>query len=103
MNLLLTGRTVDVEEAYAMGLVNVIAEDGKVMDEARVLAGQIINNSPVGVRCTMQLLNRSSSYSAIDEAVTAHYESIDELLSSDDFIEGPRAFSEKRKPQWRNR
>ncbi len=102
MNLLLTGRTVDVEEAYEMGLVNIIAEDGKVMDEARALAEQITENSPAAVRCTMQLLNQSCQYSAVDEAVNAHYEALDELLCSDDFIEGPKAFSEKRKPQWKN-
>jgi acetyl-CoA C-acetyltransferase len=103
MNLLLTGRAIDVDEASEMGLVNIIAENGQVMEQARILARQIAENSPFAVRCTMDLLHESARYSSIDEAVGAQYQAFDTLLSSEDFVEGPKAFSEKRKPVWRNR
>ena len=43
------------------------------------------------------------AYGTIEAAMDAPYDAIREMIKSDDFIEGPRAFAEKRKPAWKGR
>lgn len=105
VELLLTGRHMDVAEAREWGLVNRISEPGKVMDAARALAAEIIAGSPTSVRLTMQLIHEGEDSASPDVAARQmiHSSAIDALTLSDDMIEGMSAFAQKRAPQWKNR
>jgi len=105
VELLLTGRHMDVAEAREWGLINRVSEPGKVMDEARKLAAEIISVSPTSVRLTMQLIHEGEDLSSPDAAAraTLHSDALDALQISDDMIEGLTAFAQKRAPNWKNR
>jgi len=70
------------------------------MAKAEELAFLITQASPVSIRSTMQLLNQTTKFASTDDAVTTPHDIFDNLLNSDDFWEGSRAFAEKRKSKW---
>lgn len=100
-DLLLTGRIIDAEEAYYLGLVSEIVAAEKLMDRARELAGQLLENSPTSLSYTKQLL-RDLSRHEIDDALELAIEANARIRSAPDFHEGLSAFLEKRKPVWRS-
>jgi acetyl-CoA C-acetyltransferase len=103
--LLLTGRSIDAQDALRYGCVNRISEPGEVMAAARELAAEIIAASPTSVRLTMQVMREAEAYADADEATRASLNSsaIDDMLVSQDCLEGSAAFVQKRPPQWKNR
>lgn len=102
--LFLTGRNVDAERAERIGLVNWVAADEAVADEAVALAAAIAENAPLSMRGNkhaIDLLNWNPELTEHQEAgLVALRES---CFSSEDFREGIRAFAEKRRPQWTGR
>jgi acetyl-CoA C-acetyltransferase len=104
VEMILTGRRVGAEEGKALGFINHIAEEGKALEKARELAATIMEGSPTSVRLSLQLLNESAVHAAEIDSVTGNYHKLlDELLNSADMMEGVTAFSQKRKPDWKNR
>lgn len=101
MEMLVTAQAIDADEALALGLINYAVEPDQVMDKALELAKMICTVSPVSVRSTMELLNKTAHCASVDEAVTIPTTVFDNLLNSDDFFEGAQAFAEKRQPKWR--
>ncbi|RMD82891.1 MAG: enoyl-CoA hydratase [Candidatus Dadabacteria bacterium] len=102
MALLLTGRQIDAAEAYRIGLVQEIAEDEAVLERALAWAAEICECAPLSVRATKQ-----AALGGLDrplaEAMKMDFPALREMFASEDFLEGPRAFAEKRKPQWKGR
>lgn len=100
MGMMLTGRRVTVEEAFAMGLVNEVA-DGDVVAVARRWAEEILACSPLSVRATKDAVLRSLS-TPVAQGVSQvwEYPAVKAMLASEDAVEGPQAFAEKRKPDW---
>jgi crotonobetainyl-CoA hydratase len=103
MGMLLTGRRVTAQEGLAMGFVNEVVPPGQTLAGARRWAEQILECSPVSVRTTKAVASASLAHASLEEALAARYDAIAELVRSDDFVEGPRAFAEKRKPHWKGR
>jgi acetyl-CoA C-acetyltransferase len=101
--LIYTGRKMGVREAEKYGFVNRVAPAGQALEEARKLAAEILEASPTSVRLSMQMRAQSARHASEQDAMADYYDAVDELLSSEDYLEGPRAFAQKRKPQWKNR
>jgi methylglutaconyl-CoA hydratase len=98
-DLLLTGRIIDAEEAHAMGLVNEIVPADKLMDRARQLAAQLMENSPASLVLTKRLLTEHAR-AELDAQITPAVRENAAIRSTDDFREGITSFLEKRKPRW---
>jgi enoyl-CoA hydratase len=102
LELGLTGDPITAERAHALGLVNVLCEAGQALDAALALAQRIEANAPLAVRETRRLMLELRD--ADDE--TGFRESgraMVELANTEDFWEGPKAFLEKRPPEWKGR
>ena len=98
-DLLLTGRIISADEAHRVGMVNEIVAPEKLLDRARELAGQLIENSPVSLACTKRLLSdlvRRDLDAQLQLAVKENAA----VRTTRDFREGISSFLEKRKPQW---
>jgi crotonobetainyl-CoA hydratase len=75
------------------------------MNAARRWAAQILELSPMSVRASKQAVYRGLAESSVQNALTnqRNYPAVAAMFRSDDFVEGPRAFAEKRKPHWKGR
>ncbi|HEY3243746.1 MAG TPA: crotonase/enoyl-CoA hydratase family protein [Phycisphaerae bacterium] len=102
MELALTGRHMDAEEAWRAGLLNRLVEEGNALAAARELALEIAANAPLAVAASKQVLRESRSWSE-DERFTRQHPLVEPVISSEDALEGARAFAEKRTPLWRGR
>ena len=98
-DLLMTGRLFDAAEAYRFGLVNEVVPPERLLDRARELAAQLMENSPSSVRQTKKLINGFISRS-LDEQISQAVEDNARIRTTADFREGITAFLEKRKPKW---
>ena len=101
--MILTGKRLTAEEALAAGLVNRVVEAGAALDGARTLAAEILGGSPISVRASLQIIAETEGTPDTVDAVTQPSRAIDELMVSEDMIEGVTAFAQKRSPRWRNR
>jgi methylglutaconyl-CoA hydratase len=100
-DLLLTGRIIDAEEAFRLGLVSEIVPPENLMDRARQLAGQLLENGPTSLAYTKHVLTALSQQD-LDHALELAVEANARIRSTHDFHEGLSAFLEKRKPIWRS-
>jgi len=98
-DLLLTGRIISAEEAYRFGMVNEIVTSEKLLDRARELAAQLIENSPVSLACTKRLLSDLARRD-LDAQLQLAVKENAAVRTTRDFREGISSFLEKRKPQW---
>jgi enoyl-CoA hydratase len=97
--LLLTGESIGAERAERLGLVNVVAESGRAVEEAVRLAGRICANSPIAVRESLRALEEVVA-GADDAAWTLTRAAVGVVQATDDSREGVAAFFEKRPPRW---
>jgi enoyl-CoA hydratase/carnithine racemase len=99
MELALTGDRLPAEQAKALGLVNVLAEPGQVLDAAIELAEKITANGPLAVAATKRIITESRGWSP-EEMWTQQTRILMPVFSSNDAKEGAIAFAEKRPPKW---
>jgi E-phenylitaconyl-CoA hydratase len=102
MEIILMAQRIDAQEALRLGLVNRVVPLPEVMPTAMKMAEAILQNGPLAVRAAKEAILRGFSMTLEEglrlESVLQSY-----LLATEDAIEGPRAFAEKRKPQYKAR
>jgi len=100
MELMLTGKQISAEEAYRMGLINLVVPRDELMQAAMSWAESICNAGPLGVQATKEMIIRGYNMTW-DDGMKLEAELIGRVRNSEDFKEGTRAFIEKRKPQFK--
>ena len=102
MELLLTGDTITSEEALDLGFLNYVVPEADVLDKALEIAGKIAANAPIAVKAI-----RASARACIGlpekEALKLENKYSAPVLATEDAREGPRAFKEKRTPEFKGR
>ncbi|WP_159662017.1 acetyl-CoA acetyltransferase [Streptomyces mexicanus] len=101
--MILTGRQVTADEALGLGLVNRVVPAGTALEGARALAAEILEGSPTSVRASLQVMAETEGIADTVDAVDHPSSALDNLMVSQDAIEGMTAFAQKRRPQWKNR
>jgi enoyl-CoA hydratase len=102
MDLLLTGRHITADEALRIGLIGRVVPDGQALAEARKIADQIAANGPLAVQAIKRSVIETEGLPE-KEALARELEIGWPILSTEDAKEGPRAFMEKRKPDFKGR
>ncbi len=99
MGIILMGRRVDAHEAFRLGFVNEVVPSGQVLKHALDWSAELLKGSPMAIRAAKELV-----YQGLDAESFAHayseqkkYPAVRALYESEDRIEGPQAFAEKRK------
>ncbi|MDR9458833.1 MAG: enoyl-CoA hydratase-related protein [Dehalococcoidia bacterium] len=100
--MLLTGDRIDANEAYRIGIVNKVVPASELMDAAEAMANKIAKNGPLAVRAAKEAMIRGTSMT-LDEGMQLELDLVESLLDTEDAKEGPKAFAEKRKPEFKGR
>jgi len=100
LEILLTGDFISAEEAYRIGLVNRVVPQAELMSAAEALAQRINENGPLAVRSAKEAAYRGIRM-PLDEGLRFEFLMLQSLLTSEDAKEGPAAFAQKRKPEYK--
>jgi enoyl-CoA hydratase len=100
-DLLLTGRHITADEALSIGLIGHVVPDGQALGKALEIAEAIAANGPVAVRAILRVI-RETEGMAENEAFALEAKVGMAVFASEDAREGPRAFAEKRRPEFRD-
>jgi crotonobetainyl-CoA hydratase len=104
MGMILTGRHVTAREGFDLGLVNAVVPKGKALDAGMRWAQTICQNSPMSIQASKQTINKGMNVS-LEQAIAEQrdYPAVQAMIGSADYIEGPKAFAEKRPPHWQGK
>ena len=104
VEMLLTGRRMSADEAKHWGLVNQVVKQEQLMDTARELASTIANGAPLVVAAVKEILRETEDVS-IEECYrmlhAGEFEGYQRMMESEDAMEGPKSFAEKRDANWK--
>src|SRR5271168_959893 len=101
MGMILTARHVSAKEGHELGFVNEVVPQGEALAAAERWAETIAKNSPMSIRASKQTIQRGLAVS-LEQAIAEQreYPAVKAMAASQDYVEGPKAFSEKRPPKW---
>ncbi len=99
-DLLLTGRFITAQEAKEIGLIGHVVPEGQALAKAKEIALQIAENGPLAVQAVLRSLRETEGMTEVD-ALKREMEIGQPIFATKDAMEGPRAFTEKRKPNFK--
>ena len=99
MGMLLTGDPIDAKEAYRIGLINEVVPSTQLMKAAERWASRIIEGAPLSITASKQMALIGQDL-PFDEAMDNWPSEFRKAMDCPDYIEGPLAFTQKRKPNW---
>ena len=102
MGMMMTGRRITAEEAHKMGIVNEVAPLSELATVTERWVQDILACSPLAVRACKEAAIKGLDL-PLDTAVRCVFPEMIRMAYSEDFVEGPKAFAEKRKPNWKGR
>ena len=102
MEMLLTSNRVGAEQGREYGFVNKVAPSEQLMSTAEAYAGEIMKGAPLSIRASKEATNAGMDYS-LTEVITRVFPIHKAMQESEDTVEGPKAFAEKRPPRWKGR
>ena len=101
-DILLTGKHITAAEAKALGLVGHVVPDGQALAKAKEIAATICENGPLAVEAILKTLHETYGMTE-QEAFAYEHEYGQAVFASEDAKEGPKAFAEKRSPNFQRR
>src|SRR6516165_6946468 len=104
MGMILTARHVSAREGFELGFVNEVVPQSEALAAAERWAETICKNSPMSIRASKQAIRKGMEV-PLEQAMTEQreYPAVKAMAASQDYIEGPKAFAEKRTPKWLGR
>lgn len=102
MRMVLTGEPITAQQALQWGLVTDVVPLKDLLPLAHRLADTICQNAPLAVRTAKEAVSKGLEMS-LETALVHEEEYVKRLVATEDFLEGPRAFAEKRKPNFKGR
>ena len=103
LGMILTGRHVSPQEGMELGFVNAVVPHDQLMEETHRWVSMILECAPLSIRASKDVVYQSLSMDSLEGSMQVPYDSVRQLSRSEDFVEGPRAFSEKRPPNWKGK
>ena len=103
MGMILTGRHVPAAEGQQLGFVNEVVPQADLMATARKWAEMIMSCSPMSIRASKETVMGGLNIADFQSAFQHRFPAITAMVKSADFIEGPRAFAQKRAPEWKGK
>lgn len=100
LELILSGRQIEAQEALRLGLIHRVVPQGTALEEAKKTAEALLVNGPLALRAAKQAVMEGWEL-PLSQGLDLELQLFGEMLLTDDSIEGPKAFAEKRQPQYR--
>ena len=103
MYMMLTARRVSAAEGKELGFVNEVVPHDQLMDKVKEVVNEILECAPLSIRTSKQTALQGLTHANIADAMSDTYDQAVKMFQSEDIKEGPMAFAQKRKPNWKGK
>lgn len=102
MGMILGAKRITPQQALSHGIINDVVPPEKLMETAENWAAEIMLGAPLSLRASKEAVIKGADL-PLDKAISAQFPGTIRMMNSEDMIEGPTAFAQKRKPNWKGR